>query len=77
MAAVKDEENDARDGVVKEVEEVKETPVKQKQVDPNFVSKLDSSTVLTAVEVSKSHAESMRKRGPNDRLTRRLKLCFY
>jgi len=47
MAAVKDEENDARDGVVKEV---KETPVKQKQVDPNFVSKLDSSTVLTAVE---------------------------
>lgn len=47
MAAVKDEENDARDGVVKEV---KETPVKQEEVDPNFVSKLDSATVLTAVE---------------------------
>jgi len=47
MAAVKNEENDARDGVVKEV---KETQVKQKKVDPNSVSKLDSFMVLTAVE---------------------------
>merc|ERR1711942_492207 len=60
-----DEENDARDGVVKEVKEVKETPVKQKEVEPNFVSKLESSTVLTAVECLLRVVEESQKKKSN------------